>query len=220
MRKYKKELQELEDANKHHLERKKLAEVTAKKKDELNRTILNEIKDIQKELNDSIKEMNDTLYDISIRAPRLDVTSSNAYDYYTYDDGGKGMREKGLILFDLACMKSSKLPFVVHDSLLFADIEHEVIERLLKLYQAQTEKQVFIAYDKKTTEAAGKIIKRVERLHLKRGGDELFGKSWNRVKKKEESDDTGDAKGNIMVDGLGQLTLPLKQTDKEDNKDN
>ena len=215
-----KELQELEGANKHHLDKKKLADVTAKKKDELNRTILDEIKDIQKELNSVIKEMNDTLYDVAIRAPRLDVTSSSSYDYYTYDDGGKGMREKGLILFDLACMKTSKLPFVVHDSLLFADIENEVIERLLKLYQAQTDKQVFVAYDKKTTDAAKQIIDSAERIHLRRGGDELFGRSWNREKKeKNDAETKTDENNDSNTEESGQMTLNLGKPD-DGNNDN
>lgn len=41
------------------------------------------------------------------------------------------MRYKGLILFDLAVLQSSNLPFLVHDSVLLLQIENEVVERIL-----------------------------------------------------------------------------------------
>lgn len=68
---------------------------------------------------------------------------------------------------------------------MFANIDSETTVRILDLYLKQTDKQVFIAYDKRTTDAAKKIIDSVERIHLGRGGDELFGRSWNRIDQKK-----------------------------------
>ena len=89
------------------------------------------------------------------------------------------MRYKGLILFDLAVLQSSNLPFLVHDSVLLLQIENEVVERILDYY-SKSEKQIFIAFDKTATEKAMEILKKAEVLHLTRGGNELFGRAWNR----------------------------------------
>ena len=67
------------------------------------------------------------------------------------------------------------------------DIENEAIEKILELYESQKPKQVFIAYDKTSTPLADQIAKDTQVLHLSRGGNELFGKAWNR-KKKDSND--------------------------------
>jgi hypothetical protein len=61
------------------------------------------------------------------------------------------------------------------------------IEKILELYEKQKPKQVFIAYDKTATPHADEIAKGAQVLHLSRGGNELFGKAWNR-KKKDSND--------------------------------
>jgi len=67
-------------------------------------------------------------------------------------------------------------------------IENEVLEKLLLLYSQQTQKQVFISFDKVSTPEEERLLHDTQVLHLSRGGNELFGRSWNRkAKKKEDS---------------------------------
>lgn len=190
-----KELQQLEAANVAYDKKSELHEKTEKEAETYDSVILHEMRYIETKLNSLMDEMNDTLYDVQIKPPIIHAESADKYDFETEDDGGTGMRCKGVILLDIAAMRATKLPIIIHDSVLLLNIENEAIERILKLYAAQTEKQVFIAFDKTATPEAKKILDKAQVLHLSRGGNELFGKAWNRKKKKEDNaeDPTSEA---------------------------
>jgi ribosomal protein S21 len=182
-----KELLELQTANEAYKKKDKLHKKTERAQETVDEVIMREMAYIESKLNPLLERMNDTLYDVEIKPPLLKTHSADKYEFYTEDDGGSGMRRKGVILLDLGMMQSTKLPFVIHDSVLLHDIENEAIEKILELYERQKPKQVFIAYDKTATPHADEIAKRNQVLHLSRGGNELFGKAWNR--KKKDSDD-------------------------------
>ena len=141
--------------------------------------IVEEMARIDLRLNNLMEEMNSTMYADAMKAPIINVESASSYTFYTPDDGGTGMRYKGLILFDLAVLQSCSLPFLIHDSVLLLQIENEVVERILDYY-SRSPKQIFIAFDKTATPKAMDILKKAEVLHLSRGGNELFGRAWNR----------------------------------------
>jgi len=93
------------------------------------------------------------------------------------------------------------LPVIAHDSVLLLQIEKEAVEKILELYAKAAElgKQVFIAFDKEATPRGMEILQKAKRLHLSRGGNELFGRSWNR-RDKEESAAEGEANGEDNSD--------------------
>ena len=182
-----KELLELQTANGAYKKKDELHKKTESAKETVDDVIVKEMGYIESKLNPLMDQMNDTLYDVEIKPPLFRTYSADKYEFYTEDDNGSGMRRKGVILLDLALMKSTKLPFVIHDSVLLHDIENEAIEKILELYESQKPKQVFIAYDKTSTPLADQIAKDTQVLHLSRGGNELFGKAWNR-KKKDSND--------------------------------
>ena len=175
----KKELQLLIDANEAYDNRERLHTTAQDEKKKLDDLIIAEMAGIDLKLDGIMEEMNSTMYADAMKAPIINVESATSYTFYTPDDGGTGMRYKGLILFDLAVLQSSNLPFLVHDSVLLLQIENEVVERILDYY-SKSEKQIFIAFDKTATEKAMEILKKAEVLHLTRGGNELFGRAWNR----------------------------------------
>ena len=175
----KKELQLLIDANEAYDNRERLHTIAQDEKKKLDDLIVTEMARIDLKLDGIMEEMNSTMYEDAMKAPIINVESATSYSFYTPDDGGTGMRYKGLILFDLAVLQSSNLPFLVHDSVLLLQIENEVVERILDYY-SKSEKQIFIAFDKTATEKAMEILKKAEVLHLTRGGNELFGRAWNR----------------------------------------
>ena len=144
------------------------------------KVIVSEMRYIETKLNSLMDEMNETLYVVKIKPPMIHAESADKYVFETEDDGGTGMRYKGMILLDLASLRATKLPIIIHDSLLLPNIENEAVEKILELYQNQTEKQVFIAFDKTATPRAKEILDEAQVLHLSRGGNELFGKAWNR----------------------------------------
>ena len=184
------ELQTLVDANKAYDKKNALHEDNESKADKLDRYIVERMSLIEHRLNVQMDEMNSSLYSFEMEPPRLHVESSKKYTFYTPDDGGTGIRYKGLILFDLAAMRTSKLPFIVHDSVLLLQIENEVIEKILDLYMEEQEKQIFITFDKVSTEHEREVLDKVEVLHLSRGGNELFGRAWNKKKKTEATEES------------------------------
>lgn len=179
------ELMTLKAANEAYRKRNELHANAVELREQVGKTIVDEARPIAQDLNTRMDGMNEGLYNESIKPPVLLIESPNSYSFYTDDDRGTGSRSKGVILLDLAILNSSNLPLVVHDSVLFANISNEVIEKILELYVKQKDKQIFIAIDKATPKAkellAGKTV-----LHLTRDGNELFGRPWN---KKEENDE-------------------------------
>ncbi len=186
-----KKLQTLADANAAYDKKNALHDEAVKAQKELDDTILREMSKFQQKLNTKLEELNDYLYDdYEMEAPRLHVKSANEYEFYTPDDGGAGMRYKGLALFDIAMLDLTNIPFIVHDTVLLLQVEREAVERLLELY-SRTNKQVFIAFDKDTTDRGWEILKDAELQRFTRGGNELFGRPFNK-KKKENTETESD----------------------------
>lgn len=127
------------------------------------------------------KEMefiNDFIYAGTYNAPILSF-SENGYIFFTPDDTGTGIAYKGLVVFDLSVLSLTRLPVIVHDSVLLKQISDEAIEKILELYQ-ESGKQVIISLDKQDsyTKKAQIILEETSVLKLSPNGGELFGRSW------------------------------------------
>ncbi|WP_262393492.1 DUF2326 domain-containing protein [Sporolactobacillus inulinus] len=139
-----------------------LTKLKANKKDDNVRLVLIRQKQftiLANELNTAMKNINQFIYAEDYNAPVIDF-SGNSYSFFTPDDTGTGIAYKGLVVFDLAVLKLTKLPIVVHDSIVLKQISDTAIEKILELYD-NSEKQVIIALDKQNsyTEKANKILK-------------------------------------------------------------
>lgn len=86
-------------------------------------------------------------------------------------------------MFDLAVLEKTKLPVLIHDSLILKNIEDNAIEEIMRLYASNTSKQVFIAFDKTASysEATQQIVNEHKVVELSPNGHELFGWSWSRI---------------------------------------
>lgn len=138
---------------------------------------------IQQLLNAEISNYNGTVYDNKKKSPLLTLQPKR-YIYDCPDDEGTGSRYSGLVLFDLSVFKSTRIPVLFHDSLILKNIEDKAVERIMKLYETFDNKQIFIAFDKKTSysKETQNIVLRNKVLELAKNGNELFGKQWNRIK--------------------------------------
>lgn len=144
------------------------------------------LKDIKQEqfaivsyqLNEEMCRLNDVIYEGSYNAPVLDFTE-NGYHFFTPDDTGTGIAYKGLVVYDLAVLGLTKLPVLVHDSVVLKQISDEAIEKIIELY-ASCGKQVIIALDKQDSysEKASDLLREAAVLKLAGDGQELFGRSW------------------------------------------
>lgn len=130
------------------------------------------------QINDKMKELNDFIYNSQYNAPVISF-GNNSYTFFTPNDTGTGIAYKGLVVFDLSVLCLTKLPLIVHDSIILKQISDEAIEKILELY-ISCGKQVVIALDKQDsyTEKVSKILNDYAVLKLAPNGDELFGRSW------------------------------------------
>ena len=122
--------------------------------------------------------LNDAIYEGAHNAPILDF-SDTGYIFFTPDNTGTGIAYKGLIVYDLAVLGLTKLPILVHDSVVLKQISDDAIENIIKLYSS-CGKQVIIALDKQDSysEKTSRLLNEAAVLQLTRNGQELFGRSW------------------------------------------
>lgn len=118
-------------------------ETKSKSLDELREKI---VKDIRESINAKLKEINDLIHNDKRTAPELEMSYSN-YEYKYLENTGTGKAYTNLILLDLVVFTLTSLPFIIHDSFLFKNIEKAAVENLITFYNSITTKQVFIAID-------------------------------------------------------------------------
>lgn len=136
------------------------------------------ISQIEVSLNEELARLNGGLYSIE-RIPPTIKLESNKYDYKTVNDSGTGTLYKSLLVFDLALLNLTCLPFVIHDSLLFSDIWTEPVKGLFDIYALQR-KQIFVSFDGANAqqETVKEIIGKSIKVKLGGGEESLFGWSW------------------------------------------
>lgn len=103
------------------------------------------LKLIENILNDKNRENVTKIYSEGRRSPKLKL-SQNSYTFDLVEDTGTGTAYSNLILLDLAFLETTVLPFLIHDSVLFKNIQNDAVSQLIELYEA-TGKQTFIAID-------------------------------------------------------------------------
>ena len=130
-------------------------------------------------LNEKMNEINDLLYNGEKTSPTIKFKGMS-YDFFTPDDTGTGSSYKGLIVYDLSVLSLTKLPFLIHDSVLLKQIADNALINIFKLY-FQSEQQIFVAFDKQGSygDEFQKLLENNAVLHLAPNGQELFGVSWN-----------------------------------------
>ena len=130
-----------------------------------------ELKGERKKLLSTIEEYN---------APLIHFTDSG-YLFTTPDDTGTGIAYKGLVVFDLAILHLTRLPIIVHDSVVLKQISDDAIENIMNQY-AICGKQTIIAFDKQQSysEKTSELLEKYSVLKLAPNGQELFGRSWGK----------------------------------------
>lgn len=150
---------------------------TAKITYEENRDL--KIAEIVTSINDTLRLLTNNIYDKERKSPLLKFSSSS-YSYELFRDTGTGKAYTSLLLFDWAIFKLTNIPFLVHDSLLFKNIENDAILKMLQTY-CSFEKQSFISIDdiKKYGDEAISIIAENTALELS-NTEMLYIKDWRK----------------------------------------
>lgn len=100
---------------------------------------------IEKTINDGMRRIMTERFGPDRKSPYLQLRERN-YSFEVEEDTGTGVAYTGLVLFDLTIFLLTGLPILVHDTVIFKNIENDSVSRLLPVY-LETVKQSFIALD-------------------------------------------------------------------------
>lgn len=132
---------------------------------------------IENTLNSAMSNYIDKYYEGNPVPPKIKI-SENRYEFQHNEDSGTGKSYANMIALDMSILDNTYLPALIHDLIVFSNIEDHAIEEIIKEYTL-TKKQVFIAIDK--IKRFGKItqdlVKSKEFLALD-SENLAFGKSW------------------------------------------
>ena len=134
---------------------------------------------IEKILNDKNRRNVTDVYGEERRSPTLHL-GQNSYTFELVEDTGTGKAYSNLILLDLAFAETTVLPFLIHDSVLFKNIQNDAVAKLINLYEFSG-KQVFIAIDEieKYGDLAAKKLKEKKVIELN-DDSVLYVKDWRK----------------------------------------
>jgi hypothetical protein len=139
--------------------------------------------EIEAKVNLKLTAFNKVVYGPSRNSSELRIKSASSYSFTSPEDTGTGKSYAGLIGFDMAMLLLTRLPFVIHDSVIYKNIEVAAIKRILRILAAIKSKQIFLSFDeaKKFGSQAEQLVKKFTILKLSHN-DLLYNKDW-RVKK-------------------------------------
>lgn len=137
----------------------------------------NVLASIEIAINSQMEAINDEISGGEYNAPNSTINTFNSYNFETPRDKGTGTNHRSIIIYDLAVLQNTVLPAIAHDSIVFDSIPRPDLSNLIRVYNDQIEKQIFIAVDKisECTDQAKAIIDRTTVLKLDNNEQALFG---------------------------------------------
>lgn len=135
--------------------------------------------DIEEILNSTMSKYINLFYDENPVTPEIKL-SETRYEFCHNDDSGTGKAYANMIAMDMSFLEKTYLPILIHDLIVFSNIEDHAIEEIIEEY-SKSKKQVFIAIDKlgRFKQASQKVTKDNAFLVLD-STNLAFGKSWKK----------------------------------------
>lgn len=145
--------------------------------------------DIESSLNYKLKRFNKVVYGPKRNASQLRIKSASSYSFVSPDDTGTGKSYAGLVGFDLAMLSLTRLPYIIHDSVIYKNIEVPATRNILRILASVKRKQIFLAFDEaaKFGSAAEQILRTRTALKLS-DNDLLYIKDWREQQEVEKLD--------------------------------
>lgn len=135
--------------------------------------------DIETSLNKKLKGFNQVVYGPKRNASQLRIKSASSFSFISPEDTGTGKAYAGLVGFDLAMLSLTHLPFIIHDSVLYKNIEVPATRNIIRILVSVKRKQIFLAFDE--APKFGAMAEGILRTHtvLKLSDNELlYNKDW------------------------------------------
>ncbi|MDD2136722.1 DUF2326 domain-containing protein [Pseudomonas kurunegalensis] len=177
------ELKELTDKaieeNKFYDQKTGLQESARRSKERLESIFTRIFIDIESAINEKLIKFNRVVYGQNRNPSQLRLHTSASYSFTSPEDTGTGKSYAGLIGFDLALLSLTSLPFLIHDSVIYKNIEVAATKHILRILAAVKKKQIFLAFDEASkfgSDTAGILIKHTA-IKLSHN-DLLYTKDW------------------------------------------
>lgn len=103
--------------------------------------------EIEGVINQKLEKFNTLVYGAERNASQLRIKKSNSYSFTSPMDTGTGKSYAGLVGFDVSMLSLTRLPFVIHDSMIYKNIEIAATEHIIKILASFKNKQIFLAFD-------------------------------------------------------------------------
>lgn len=135
--------------------------------------------DLQQQINNEMARLNSLILGSGKKPPMI-ILKQNKYNVFCEDDEGTGTGFRKLITFDLSVLNQTALPLLIHDSLLFKNIEDDAVTGIIRQYAMENQKQIIISLDKVPhySEEVQRIVE--TKMVLKLSKDNTFyGIKWN-----------------------------------------
>lgn len=135
--------------------------------------------DLQQQINNEMARLNSLILGSGKKPPMI-ILKQNKYNVFCEDDEGTGTGFRKLITFDLSVLNQTTLPLLIHDSLLFKNIEDDAVTGIIRQYATENQKQIIISLDKVPhySEEVQRIVKTKKVLELSKDNT-FYGVKWN-----------------------------------------
>jgi len=135
--------------------------------------------DIEGKINRKLMGFNKVVYGPERNSSQLRIKSANSYSFSSPDDTGTGKTYAGMIGFDRTMLSLSELPYVIHDSVVYKNIEVDATKQILRIFSHIKSKQIFISFDeaKKFGSKVETLLQRTKAIKLS-NNDLLYNKDW------------------------------------------
>lgn len=132
---------------------------------------------IEKAINLELIRINKLIHSKNKKFPKIHL-NRKSYNFDHSKNTGTGKSFADLIEFDLAILNLTDLPFLIHDSILFKNIEDFAVDKILEQY-ITIDKQIFIALDgvNKYNANSQNILKTQNVIELSESR-KLFNRDW------------------------------------------
>lgn len=172
------ESNKISNVNKFYTEKEQVISDLKQLNLDLEETISEILNNIEEEINTELIRINNEIHSGNKKIPKIKI-NKRSYVFDHQDNTGTGKAFSDLIEFDLVILKLTCLPFLIHDSILFKNIEDSAIDKIIEQYSTE-QKQIFIALDgiNKYNENSRKILMKNKVIQLN-DSRKLFNQDWS-----------------------------------------
>ena len=172
------ESNKLKNENRFYQEKIDITEKVKEIEIDIDALIADILTEIETSINKELIEINQKIHAKGKKIPKIKL-GRKTYEFDHSSNTGTGKSYADLIEFDLAILKLTVLPFLIHDSILFKNIEDVAVDRIIEQYSS-FKNQIFISIDgiNKYSKESRRILNESKVLKLSKDR-KLFDKDWS-----------------------------------------